>query len=84
MSTVALLPFALTPAQANAGDIIDYITSAGLKLYNSATAPLPLLFDCKSKNVAIFCEKVVDRAHESGWATGSGDIINIPDANGIS
>ena len=34
--------FSLTPAQANPGDIIDYTTASGLKLYNAATEALPV------------------------------------------
>ena len=74
--------FSLTPAQANPGDIIDYTTASGLKLYNAATEALPVQFDCQSKKVSLFCEQLMDRANEAGWKTGTSDMLTIPDSNG--
>ena len=79
MNTVT---FSLTPAQANSGDIIDYTTTAGLKIYNAATEALPVKFDCQSKSVSTFCEKLIDRANEAGWKTGASNMLTIPDSNG--
>jgi hypothetical protein len=37
--------FAETPAKINADAIIDYSTAAGIKVYNTASAKLPVTFD---------------------------------------
>ena len=75
--------FALTPAQVNPQRFIDYSTQAGIKLYNAATASLPKKFDLDSKNANVFCEQLMSRAHESGWNQPGGDIVSIPDDNGV-
>ena len=76
--------FALTPAQANAGNVLDYASQADVKIYNKASSELPHKFDCNSKNVSMFCEKLKDRAQESGWEATGGDIMNIPDSEGVN
>ena len=57
--------FALAPAQANASNILDYSLQADVKIHNKASSELPQKFDCNSKNVPMFCEKLKDRAQES-------------------
>lgn len=74
--------FALTPAQVAPDNIIDYSTSEGKKLWNSATAALDDKFDADAKNINIFTEQVMKRATNAGWTTGNGNIISIPDVNG--
>lgn len=59
---LATLPtFELTPVQENPGDTTCHTISAVLKLYNVATKELPMQFDCDSKNIGMFCEKLIDR-----------------------
>ena len=76
--------FALTPAQANASNTLDYSSQADVKICNKASSELSQKFDCNSKNVSMFCEKLKDRAQESGWETADGDITNIPDSKGVN
>ena len=75
--------FALTPGQHRPDQYIDYGTSQGLKLWHAATEPLPEEFDGTSDTIKIFCELLTQRATEAGWHTGAGDILTIPDANGV-
>lgn len=75
--------FALTPSQVNAGRIIAYETATGMKLYNAATAALPFKFDADAKGINMFCEKLKDRAIQSGWHLAGGNILSIPDSQGV-
>ena len=54
----AVIPFALTPGQANAAVPIDYTSTTGIKLFNSAILKLPELFDGESTYVNLFNEKL--------------------------
>ena len=58
---VALRSFAIAPGQENLGYTIDCTSLAGLKLHNAATKELQMKFDCDSKNVGMFCEKLIDK-----------------------
>jgi hypothetical protein len=68
-----------TLAKINANAIIDYSTAAGIKLYNTALAKLPVTFDITS-TANLFCDALTDCANKSGWYTGEGNILMIPDA----
>jgi hypothetical protein len=72
--------FAETPAKINADAIIDYSTAAGIKVYNTASAKLPVTFDITSQTANLFCDALTDRANKSGWYAGEGNILNIPDS----
>ena len=76
--------FALTPAQASASNTFDYSSQADVKICNKASSELSQKFDCNSKNASMFGEKLKDRAQESGWETADGDIMNIPDSEGVN
>jgi hypothetical protein len=76
--------FAETPAKLNADAIIDYSTTSGIKLYNTASARLPITFDITSQTANLFCDALKDRANKSGWYTGAGNILTIPDAGGTN
>jgi len=60
--------FALAPALVD-GDIINYGTSEGSKLYKSAIAELPTQFDLKPENLTLFLDQFQDRAAQHGWGT---------------
>ena len=63
------MAFALTPAQAYQG-IIDYSTTEGRKLYESATRrlyPSEEGFDCNPENLHGFLELVANRANAFDW-----------------
>ena len=71
--------FSLTPATA-VGGIIDYSTSAGLKLYTAATAKLEEdLFDYSADDLYSFLKALKDRAREHGWDEYGVGIMSIPD-----
>jgi hypothetical protein len=73
--------FAETPAKIYANVIIDYSMAAGIKLFNTALAKLPVTFDITSQTVnLLFCDALTDRANKSGWYAGEGNILNILDA----
>ena len=71
--------FALSPGTLNADDIIDLSSKQGRDLYNKAVMPLTIHFDGDSKNVNLFLSQLARRAESSGWQTGTGDTITIPD-----
>ena len=48
-----------------------------------ATKDLPIQFDCQSKNISVFYEKLIDRANEVGQKIGASDILTIPDSNRV-
>ena len=78
------LVFALTPGQHHPDQYINYGMSQGLKLWHATTEPLPEEFDGMSDTVKIFCELLTQHATEAGWHAGAGDILTIPDANGVN
>ena len=49
-----VIPFALTPGQANEAVPIDYNPTTGNKLFNSDIPKLPELFDRYSKSINLF------------------------------
>ena len=65
--------FALAPALVGA-DVLDYTTSAGIKIYKAACDPLPHLFDCSPAGMKVFLSDLHDRAMTTGWD----DILGIP------
>jgi hypothetical protein len=76
--------FAMSPAQVNADQFIDYSTPTGAKLFQKATEPLPNKFDVEATNVNVFNEQLLTRAKIASWDTGDGDILTIPDANQVN
>ena len=82
---IAQLPvFAVTPGQHCPDQYINYGMTQGHKLWDATMEPLPEEFDGTSDTVKIFCELLTQRATEAGWHTGAGDILTIPDANGVN
>ena len=71
--------FALSPGTLNADVLIDLTSKQGRNLYNKTVAPLTIHFDGDSKNVNLFLSQLARRAESSGWQTGTGDTITIPD-----
>ena len=69
--------FALTPGQTNQGQLIDYGSSTGIKLWAEATASLPNKFSGEGKDLNAFSESMLERANKSGWMAQGGDIIRI-------
>eukprot|EP00957_Ditylum_brightwellii_P064873 4921701-Ditylum_brightwellii.AAC.1 len=61
---------------------IDYSKATGIKLFQSATEALPIIFDADSKQVNLFCEALQDRAEKLGCDLAGGNVITIPDING--
>ena len=75
---VAAIPFALTPAVAIDG-IVDYTTSEGRKLYNSASYKLEEeLYDCKPDGLYQFLQSLSTRAQEFGWDNIPNGILMVP------
>lgn len=57
-------------------NVIDYSTKEGRKIYEVATAALPVKFDLQTKNLLLFLKMLGSRAKRSNWA----DVLSIPDA----
>jgi len=74
------VPFALTPGQADADDVIDFRTSVGMKRYEKAVKPLAKLFDHQLGRTVNFSTDVKAHATAMGWDRGQGNIISIPDS----
>ena len=70
-------PVSLTPAQAD-NKVINYTSSKGKKLFNSATAKLNIEFDGNPMNLKIFLESLCHCACTSNWLL----IMSIPDHTG--
>ena len=69
--------FALTPARAIQG-VLDLRTKSGIKIYETATAPLPgEPFNCKPDGLPLFLQNVKHRARRQGWQ-GFAGILEIP------
>jgi hypothetical protein len=65
--------FALAPGLAS-GDIIDFATPAGAKLFKAGTDALPTTFDCTAVNLQLFLDQLKDKAAIFNWDS----IIMIP------
>jgi hypothetical protein len=71
--------FGLTPASIQSGNIINYSSSQGIKLYHAA---LKTMYTLESGNFNQANEALMQRASESAWDATGADILNIPDSNG--
>ena len=73
------VPFALTPAQATGGDILDMRNAGDRKLYHKAVAKLSdEPFDCSPEGLFQFLRSLEDRAYEYGWNDEVTGIMMIP------
>ena len=66
--------FALTPGRGNPVEVLNYMQSAAVKLFNKATAKLEPDFDMKPKGLKYFLFTLQNRASTYGWE----DILMIP------
>ena len=64
--------FALAPALAS-GDIIDFSTPAGAKIFKAGTEPLSSTFDCTPVNLQLFLDQLKDKVAIFDWT----DVIDI-------
>ena len=78
----AVIPFALITEQANTEVPIDYTSTTGIKLFNSAILKLPEIFDGEPKSINLFNKKLTERAKQSGWMETGANIIMIADSTG--
>ena len=76
--------YALSPALVDPDDALDYKTAEGKKIWKASTEPLTLKFDVEQKQVTSFKEQLIDRAEVAGWNQGQGNIMLIPDENGVN
>eukprot|EP00957_Ditylum_brightwellii_P183545 13981018-Ditylum_brightwellii.AAC.1 len=76
------LVFALTLLKVNPAVFINYSTTTGIKLFQSGTEALPIIFNANSKQVSLFCKLLQDRAKKLGWDLARGKVVLIPDLNG--
>jgi hypothetical protein len=74
--------FGLIPASVHSGNIIDYSSSQGIKLYHTAVAALNNMYTLESGKVNHANEALMQRSSESTWDATFADILNIPDING--
>jgi hypothetical protein len=64
------------------GNIINYSSSQGIKLYHVTVAALKTMYTLESGNVNQANEALIQRASESVWDATGANILNIPDSNG--
>ena len=76
--------FVLTPGQYHLDLFIDYSTAQGIVLWNAATKSLLMEFNAGSDRVKQFCELLMQWATKSGWSARNGDILTIPDSDGVN
>jgi hypothetical protein len=69
----AVLAYARNPAQASTG-LLNYKSSKGMKIYNSATAALPTKYSGNAIDMHIFLKGVKARGETFGW----NNIVEIP------
>ena len=80
--TQPTIVFAATPGRANPDQPIDYTTRIDHDFWKQDTSPLTHKFDAESGQVNQFIEDLRDRAVNSGWTAGQGNIIEVPDTKG--
>ena len=79
MATIANpIVFARSPAGLNE-DLLDYSKSDDVKIYQSAIAPLTLLYDGEPGGLLTFLERLMVRAELSNWK----NFIMTPDSNNV-
>ena len=76
----AIIPFALTPGQANTAVPIDYTSKRGIKLFNSDMMKPPDNLDGESKKINL---KLAERAKQSGWMETGANVTMVEDIDGI-
>jgi hypothetical protein len=64
--------FALAPALSS-GDIIDFSTPAGAKIFKAGTEPLSSTFDCTPVNLQLFLDQLKDKVAIFDWT----EVVNI-------
>lgn len=69
--------FAYSPAATNANALIDYRTTAGMKLYKQATEGLAFKHDLDAEHLNRFLESLRSRSIEQAW---DGNILQITQA----
>jgi hypothetical protein len=76
-AAAAAIAFSLSPALVNPGQLIDYGTPAGAKIYTAATKPLSEegAYDLSPENLKTFLASLDDRIVVSGWEA----IFSIPE-----
>ena len=75
----AVVPFALTPAQASGGNILDMTDAGDRKIYNKAVSKLSEeLFECVPEGLFQFLRELEERAQEYGWDDPNTGILMVP------
>ena len=76
---VAAVPFALTPAQATQGEILDMRDVRDRKIYHKAVSKLSEeMYNCQPEGLFQFLRTLEDQAIEYGWDDGVSGILQIP------
>ena len=76
---VAAVTFALTPAQATQGEILDMRDVGDRKIYHKAVSKLSEeTYDCQPEGLFQFLRTLEDRAIEYGWDDDISGILQIP------
>ena len=75
----SVFSFALNPMKAMGGDIINYKSKEGKKLWEEATKPLSDEgFDCVPEDLFVFLKTLEERAFMQDWEHNQTGIIQIP------
>ena len=59
------------------------LDSLGRDLYRKVISAVTILFDENSKNINLLQSQLVRRSENSGWNSGTGDILTLSDGDGV-
>ena len=58
--------------------ILNFTNKNDIAIYEKEVTSFKLNFDGSISNIKIFMDNIVQRANDTGWNKGQGDIIHIP------
>ena len=70
--------FCLTPGQISRDLILNYSNKTDITIYEKTITPFKLTFDGDICSIKIFIDDIMQRANDTGWYKGRGDIIHVP------
>ena len=78
-NTVPTVPTCCLPPEQMSPDLIlNYSTKTDITIYEKAITPFKLTFDEAISNIKILMDDIMQRAIDTGWYKGQGDIIHVP------
>ena len=81
-TVVTPIAFALISGSINAIKIINLSSKIGILVYNQLTTSLTIPIDGNSKNINLLQSQLERSATNTGWNTGTGNILLVADSDG--